>query len=207
MEDSNQTNPPSPQSAFFQEQFPANLCHNQFCPCQSAKRPRRSGLFRNEFYTTSRVAFIPKTGLRLNFCFEYPVFALVGSFPTHTTYLKLQWSSTFTRPTQHLSQTSHHRLLFSPRSTFLSHSAINPLTFSGASHKAQCPVLTSLLVKLGINPSMPSDIDGGKASSLVPWIKRTGTLMVFFVSLYRFNIFYIVEGKRKGKGERTATHL
>ena len=78
-----------------------------------------------------------------------------------------------------------HKLLFAPRSTFPSHSATNPLIFSGASHNAQCPVLTSFLVKWGISPSMPSDRDGGKASSFVAWIKRTGTLMILLVSLYQ----------------------
>ncbi len=45
---------------------------------------------------------------------------------------------------------------------------------------------------------MPSDIDGGKASSLIPWIKRTGTLMILFVSLYRFK--EVIWGNRKRKG-------
>ena len=198
-EESNQTNPPSPQSAFIRKQSLGNVCFNQFCACQCPKRPSRSRLLWNEFHTASRVAFIPKTGLRLNYCFEYPVFAPVDSFPTHTTYLKCNGPPhSLVRP--NTSQNTYHRLLLSPRSTFPSHSPIYPLTFSGASHKAQCPVLTSLLVKLGINPSMPFDIDGGKASSFVPWIKRTGTIMVLFVSLYRFKDFIWWKGKGKGRG-------
>ena len=49
---------------------------------------------------------------------------------------------------------------------------------------------------------MPSDIEGGKASSLVPWIKRTGTLMILFVSLCRLKIPYGGREKgREGKGD------
>ena len=178
MEISNQTDLPFLQSAFFQDQ---SLGSQRFSiskisaiPCQSPKRP-------------------------LNCCFEYPAFALVGSFSTHEIYLRCNGSPHSLIRRQHLSQSSLHRLLFSPRSTIPSHSPTNSLMFSGASHKAQCPVLTSLLDKLGINPSMPSDIDGGKASSLVAWIKRTGTLMILFVSLCRLRSLY-VEGKRGREG-------
>ena len=141
-----------------------------------------------------------RQALPLNYCFEYPVFDLVGSFSTYITYFNCNGFPHSLICPQLLLQTSRHRLLFSPRSTFPSHSPTNALIFSGASHKAQCPVLTSLLVKLGINPSIPSDIDGGKASSLVAWIKRTGTLMVLFVSLYQLRSLYGRREKGKGRG-------
>ena len=169
-------------------------------PCQSPNRPMRLGFLRTFFIQPTDLHLLSKQALHLNYCLEYPVFALAGSFPTHKFYLNCNGSPhSLIRP-KHLSQASRHRLLFSPRSTFPSHSPTNPLTFSGASHKAQCPVLTSLLVRLGINPSMPSDIDGGKASSLIPWIKRTGTLMILFVSLYRLRSLYGEREKGKGRG-------
>ena len=91
MEDFNRTNLPFSQSAHLQEQslgFPdIYISDISAIPCQSPKRPMRLGVIWNNLQTASRLAFLSKTSLCLNHCFEYPVFALVGSFPTHTIYL------------------------------------------------------------------------------------------------------------------------
>ena len=169
------------------------------------KRPMRLRVFRIIFIQPADLHLFSRQALPLNYCLEHPVFAFVGSFSTNKFYLNCNGSSYSLIHLQHLSQASRHRLLLSPRSTFPSHSPTNPLTFSGASHKAQCPVLTCLLVKLGINLSMPSDIDGGKALSFVAWIKRTGTLMILFVSLCRLRNLY--GGRKKGKGRGNVLQL
>ena len=59
-----------------------------------------------------------------------------------------------------------------------SHSCIMPLTSSGASHKAQWLVLTSLLVSLARMVSMFLDIAGGNASSRRAEMYNTGTSIV-----------------------------
>ena len=58
-----------------------------------------------------------------------------------------------------------------------------PLTCSGASQSAQWLVGTDFLVMFVTYSSIPSDIAGGKASSFVAWMKRTGMSTVFLVSL------------------------